>query len=57
MIDKMDQTAELAQSMVNSYQAGDADSAERARLELQGVSTDVDRAMGDLGLRKCVAFS
>jgi hypothetical protein len=57
MIDKMDQTAELAQSMVNSYQIGDVDSANRARLELQGVSTDADRAMADLGLKKCVAFS
>jgi uncharacterized protein YjiS (DUF1127 family) len=53
----MDQTAELAQSMVNSYQIGDVDSANRARLELQGVSTDADRAMADLGLKKCVAFS
>jgi hypothetical protein len=57
LLDKMDRTAELAQNMVNSYQAGDLTTAESARLELQGVSADADRAMADLGLQKCVAFS
>jgi hypothetical protein len=54
LVEKLDQQVERAQSMVNAYQIGDFQTAEAARLELQGLSTDVNRVAAELGLKRCV---
>jgi len=56
LLDKMDEQIGLAQTLVNSAQIGDFQTAESARLQLQGLGSDINRVAADLGLQRCVDF-
>ena len=56
LLDSMDKQVATGQSLVNAFQSGDIQTAESARLELQGAGQDADRLMAELGLQECVDF-
>jgi hypothetical protein len=55
-IDSMDEHVALGQTIINALQIGDIQTAESARLELQGAGQDTDRLLAELGLQQCVDF-
>jgi hypothetical protein len=56
LLDTMDKVTDSGQTMVNAYQVFDVETANTARLELQGAIDHMQRQMAELGLKRCLTI-